>query len=199
MAHNDGTLLMEGAEVVFRNFTGKEGMYNAEGQRNFCVLLDPEIVPQLQEDGWNVKFLKPREEGDDPRPYLQVEVKYRDRQGKPVRPPTVVLITSKGRTKLNEDEVELLDWIDIQKTDLIIRPYQWAVNGKSGTKAYLKSIYMTMQEDALEQKYADVPELEGGGAKALPSGGDDDVVDVEFWEEPEAKALNAGSAPWDEG
>jgi hypothetical protein len=162
MAGNEGTLLMEDASIVFRNFAGKEGMYNAEGDRNFCVLLDDELAETLSKDGWNVKELRAREEGDTPQKYIQVSVKYRGRSGAQVRPPTIVMITSKGRTSLDENEAELLDWVDIAKTDLIVRPFQWAVNGKTGTKAYLKSIYITILEDALQIKYQELPELRAG-------------------------------------
>jgi hypothetical protein len=60
---------------------------------------------------------------------------------------------------LHEDEVEILDWADIQMTDLIVRPYEWAVNGKTGIKAYLQSIFVTIQEDELELKYADIDDI----------------------------------------
>ena len=183
-----GTLLIEDAQIIFRNFAGREGMYNAEGDRNFCVLLDKPLADTLAQDGWNVKQLKVREEGDEPQPYIQVSVKYRGRNGAPVRPPSIVMITSKGRTPLSEDECELLDWVDIAKVDLIIRPYQWAVSGKTGIKAYIKSIYITILEDALQLKYQDVPELESG-MRALPAG-EEDVIDVEFYEDNEVPALN---------
>lgn len=160
MAQNDGQLVIENAQIIFRNFAGKEGMYNAEGDRNFCVLLDDELADTLVKDGWNVKTLKAREEGDTPQPYIQASVKYRGRNGNAVRPPTIVMITSKGRTALSEDECEILDWVDIASVDLILRPFQWAVSGKTGIKAYVKSIYVTIMEDALQLKYADVPELE---------------------------------------
>lgn len=155
MAPNDNTVLMEGVEIIFRNFAGKESQYNREGDRNFGVLLpDEAVVAQLTEDGWNVKFLKPREEDADdseaPRPWLPVSVNFKG------RPPRVVIITSRGRTNLDEDSVEMLDWADIKNVDLIVRPYEWSVNGKSGIKAYLQSIYVTIDEDPLELKYADL-------------------------------------------
>ena len=147
----DNTVLMEGVRIIFRNFSGKEGQYNREGDRNFAVLLDETIANSMAEDGWNVKWLKPREEeeGETPQAYLQVSVNFKG------RPPRVVLVTSRGRTNLDEGSVEMLDWADINNIDLIVRPYEWSVNGKTGIKAYLQSIYVTIEEDALELKYSE--------------------------------------------
>jgi len=143
---------MEGVRIVFRNFAGKEGMYNREGDRNFAVLLDDTVADKMAEDGWNIKWLRPNPEEPDeaPQAYIQVSVSYKG------RPPRVVLITSRGRTNLEENSVEMLDWADIKNVDLILRPYEWTVNDKSGIKAYLKSIYVTIEEDALEMKYAEL-------------------------------------------
>ena len=146
----DGTVVIENARIVFRNFAGKEGMYNREGDRNFSVLLPPDMAEEMAQDGWNIKTLKPREEGDEPTPYITVSVSFK------VRPPRIVQITSRGRTDLGEDECEILDWVDIANVDLILRPYEWVVNGKSGIKAYLKTIFVTINEDPLELKYADL-------------------------------------------
>jgi hypothetical protein len=156
MANNDGNVTFEGARIVFRNFAGREGMYNREGERNFAVLLDDDVAEAMARDGWNIKTLKPREGDEDPhpQPYLQVSVGF----GKG-RPPRIVMISSRGRTDLGEEECEVLDWADIANVDLIVRPYEWVVNGKTGTKAYLKSIFVTINEDELELKYADLNQV----------------------------------------
>lgn len=152
MPRNDNTVVMEDVRIVFRNFAGKEGQYNREGDRNFAVLLDDRTAELMQKDGWNVKWLKPREDEDPPQAYLTVAVNFKG------RPPRIVMITSRGRTTLHEDECELLDYADIRTCDLIVRPYEWVVNGKTGIKAYLQSIFVTIEEDALELKYADIDE-----------------------------------------
>jgi hypothetical protein len=146
----DNTVMMEGVRIIFRNFAGKEGQYNREGDRNFAVLLDEKTAAMMDEDGWNVKVLKPRddEEGSVPQAYLPVAVNFRG------RPPRIVLITSRNRTNIDESQVETLDWVDILNVDLIVRPYEWTVNGKSGIKAYLQSMYITIEEDPLEAKYS---------------------------------------------
>lgn len=150
MARADNTVVMENVRIIFRNFAGREGMYNREGDRNFCVLLDEDVADAMARDGWNVKTLKARDEDEADQAYLQISVNFKG------RPPRVVMITSRGRTTLQENEVEILDWADIRTTDLIIRPYEWAVNGKTGVKAYLQSIFITIDEDELELKYAAV-------------------------------------------
>jgi len=150
----DNTVLMESVRIIFRNFSGKEEQYNREGDRNFAVLLDDAVAERMAADGWNVKWLKPREDSEDdetPQAYLPISLNF----GKG-RPPRVVMITSRGRTQLDENMVELLDWADITNVDLIIRPYEWTVSGKSGIKAYLQSIYVTIEEDELERKYAEL-------------------------------------------
>lgn len=148
-------LMIENAQVLFRNFAGREQQFNSAGDRNFCVILDPKLAEQLKKDGWNVKELRALEEGEEPKKYLQVSVNY----GKG-RPPQVVIVTRRGRIDLGSDEVEMLDYADAKNWDIILNPYSWEVNGNKGVKAYLKKAFVTINEDDLDLKYSDIPDAQ---------------------------------------
>lgn len=148
-------LVIENARIIFRNFSGKETRYNRAGDRNFCVIIDdPKEVEKLSNDGWYIRTLAPKEEYDKPLSFMSVNVKFNR------IPPKVFVITRHGKRLLDEDDIDELDYTEIQNVDLIVRPYNWDVNGKSGVTAYLKSMYVTIAEDVLAKKYA---EEEGPG------------------------------------
>lgn len=141
---------VEDAQILFRNFAGKEDQYNRAGDRNFCVIIDdPEVAQQLSDDGWNVRVLRPRDPEDEPRHYMQVKVSFKN------IPPSIWLVTQHGKTKLTEETVDSLDYADLKSVDLIINPYRWEVNGKTGVKAYLKTGYFVINEDEFAAKYAE--------------------------------------------
>lgn len=138
------------ARLIFRNMKGEQTKYNRKGARNFCVILrDPAVIRQLEEDGWNIKRRPPREEGDEELVYMKVNVNFDGR-----RPPKIVMITSKNRTDIDEDLVGMLDVADIAKVDLIVRPYSWTMDGDTGISAYLKTMFITINEDEVELAYA---------------------------------------------
>jgi len=150
------TISVEDARIGFRNFSGKPGKYNNEGRRNFCVFLDHEKAKLLEEDGWNVRWLQPRDDQEAEQGYLQVSLSF-DKI-----PPKIVMITSRGKTNITEETISSLDWAEIKELDIIIRPYNWVLqegtkNEKRGVKAYVKSMYITIAEDEFEAKYFDVP------------------------------------------
>ena len=146
----DYNIVLEDVRVVFRNFKGEKDQYNPLGKRSFCVVLDPKDGKKYERDGWNIKWFEPREDGDERTPYLQVAVNFDGNTH-----PKIVLISSGGKTILDEDSVNMLDWAEIKSVDLSIRPYNWEVNGKKGVKAYLKTMYVTIYEDEFEGKYND--------------------------------------------
>lgn len=147
MADASRDITIENAQIAFRNFSGKEDRYNAAGKRNFAIILTPMMADKMLADGWNVKHLKARDEGDTPTPYIQVSVSYEN------RPPKIVMITKRGKTFLSQDEIELLDWTDFHTVDVTLNPYDWNVNGNAGVKAYLKSFYVRIVEDYLAEKW----------------------------------------------
>ncbi len=132
----------------YRNFAGEKSAYNAAGKRSFVVILDEATGRMLEEQGWHIRWREPRDDMDDRVALLTVEVKFGD------YPHKIVLISGDSKTQLDESNVAILDTADIAMADLIIRPYNWEVNGNSGTKAYLKTMYVTIQDDDFGGRYA---------------------------------------------
>lgn len=150
MAKELQNIKLEGAKIVFRNFSGKEGKFNRAGDKNFCVIIPTEMVDELLDEGWNLKQFKPREDDEEePDFYLPVKVKYGKIE------PKIVMVLGKKQTPLDEESVSTLDFAEIENVDLIIRPYSWEMNGKVGVTAYVKTMYVVIAEDEFSNKYSE--------------------------------------------
>jgi len=151
MPRHDNEVTIEDAVIPpppWRNFAGREDIYNREGDRNFVIFLTPEMAEILSKDGWNVKQTKPRGEDEFQQPYLEVKVKFGD------FPPRIIMVTSGGRNQLGADLVEMLDAVDIETVDVTIRPYDWELkDGRTGRSAYLKIMYVKIVEEYLDVKW----------------------------------------------
>lgn len=141
---------IENARIGFKNFEGREGKYNKAGDRSFAVFLDRQSAEAMAADGWNVKFPAevPGQDPEDARdPYLSVSVSID-------KFPSIINLVSNGSpTRLIGEEAGILDWTELESVDLILRPYEWSVNGNSGVKAYLKKGYFNIVVDKFASKY----------------------------------------------
>ena len=145
---------LEGFQITFKNFSGRETNFNRAGNRNFSVVLDDETADQMKADGWNVR-VKEYDDGSR-RNTLQVAVRYDIDRFRP----KVVMVTPKGdhfkTTVLSEDTVDCLDAARVVSADLILNPSYWHnAMGNSGYKAYLQTGYFVVEADEFEDKYAD--------------------------------------------
>lgn len=143
-------LIIENATIGRKNFGGRESDFNDAGKRNFCVYFDEEMGKNLADEGWPIKFTKPRDDGSV-EAMLPVSLRF------DVMPPNIIVINSVGQRQIGEDEASDLDDYRLKLIDLIIRPYSYDYHGKKGIKAYLKSMYATIDEDVFQKKYANVP------------------------------------------
>ena len=151
MAKERKEVMIEGAELRFLNFSGNPTKFNMTGKKEFAVELTEDLAVQLEKDGWNVKRSAPNDEGEEIyAPLLHVQARF------DIRPPKITMLTNNMRTRtyLNEESVEILDAIDIANVDVIINGSFYDVNGKTGIKAYLRNMFVTVEEDALDRKYA---------------------------------------------
>lgn len=172
MAENNsrGILRLSGVRMIIKNFSGKKTDFNAEGDRNFGVVIDPELAEKLAADGIKVRTLRPRP--DDPdgveTKWLKVKVNYNFRQE-----PNVNLIKADPddpddrnkmvRIHLNEDTINQLDWLpasQILNVEMSIRfsRYPERPGRPAGISNYLDALYVTVMDDPLERKYGNIRE-----------------------------------------
>lgn len=144
-------ITIENARIIFRNFSGNPDKFNPQGgKRGFSVVIeDPKMAEDLAKEGWNVKAFKAKDDEEgDPGHFLQVKVLYSERSN-----PHIYLCTKKKKTLLDKETVKSIDYADISSVDLVIRPYEYDVNGKHGISAYVKTMYVNVVEDEFADKY----------------------------------------------
>jgi hypothetical protein len=70
---------LPGEAIRFPNFYGIENPpFNPAGKRNFNIdIADEDLARKLADDGWNIKFSEPNEDGFVYPPRLKVQVSYK--------------------------------------------------------------------------------------------------------------------------
>ena len=143
-------LAIDNARIIFKNFTGKDDKFGREGDRSFSIVIeDDALAEQLANDGWNVKPLTPRDPDDKVNHFIKVKISFK------VRPPKIWLLTNHKRTLLDEDTIATLQYARIENADVVVSPWRWEVNSKTGIAAYLETLYVKIEDDPFADKYAD--------------------------------------------
>lgn len=106
-----------GQNIIFRNFRGRPTQYTKEGDRNFCLIIPGSLLrDQLASRGCNIKKLPGGTE------FVNVSVRI-----------------APGPEE-NADRIwTYLDVDHINKVDLELQFYEYNINGKKGTKIYLRN------------------------------------------------------------
>lgn len=145
---------IEHAIIRFRNFSGAPDRFNKSGYPNgfFSVFLNDDQAQTLSDLGYSVRRLPPLDDDDsDDNGQALLKVKV----GFTYFPEEVYRVTSHSRILLDAETVKGLDHSEIANADIVCRPYDWNVNGRTGRTAYLdRGSYFTMTESPFEDKYA---------------------------------------------
>ena len=139
-----------------RNFRGLERVANGqtvnwEGERNFCIFLDPEQVDpeQMIEDGWNIsKSMNPKDPQADPSYMLRVKVRWHPEDSDLARlNPRIRVCTQNCSMMMDEENVGDLDNAQIVKANLTIRGTWNDRPGYTGYVAYLSKLVVRVYEE----------------------------------------------------
>ena len=144
-------IIVENARIACRNFDGNR--YKRGGERSFWLVIEnPEAANHLQSLGWNVHIKPPREEGDQPFMYIPVAISYRyDKFA-----PKIYKVTSRGKESIYEEDVADIDNWELRDIFIEVRPRFWTDDdGNEKVKAYLKTMYVTIEEDPFAYRFQD--------------------------------------------
>lgn len=169
------------AELQWRpNFSGNPEMnYNKNSKaKNFTVVVKEGVgykygkndlkIADLEKDGINVKYTKPKDKDEVPVAYLQVKVNFNGS-----KPPTVIQATKRNKILLDDATVGLLDDADITSIhDMYLTLSAWEMkDGKtydeSRKSVYLDAMFVEIEDNPFIDKYADVITGSQNGAPTM--------------------------------
>ena len=138
-------------QIAYSNFGGNPTQYNPDGgQRNVTLVIDDANAEELAKEGWKIR-LQEFEDGSS-RYLLDVSFLFRTRNGQ-LRDPHIFIVRDNRLIHVTEETADALDHADIVSVDAVISPSYWEYAGRSGIKAYVSSMYLTIKENPIDAKY----------------------------------------------
>lgn len=173
MAITRNLLEIENAQVLFKNFSGREKtalvrgsqrVVNEEGKKNFNVLLDPEksdiywngekvtnpdFGQELANLGFNVSVRPGKEDGEPAQYRLPVHIAF------DTITPEIYLVTGNHKVQLDNDSIGCLDGADIISADLSINNGRSYIgnDGQEKVKAWCNKAYFCIAQSRFDSKY----------------------------------------------
>ena len=174
----DRELVVENAVIMWTNFGGSPTKFNPNGgKRTFDLVLTERIAIMLDNDGWNIKSVRGKNE-DDPVLYI-TEIGVNPRANMSVYLCEEVN-GKKYRFRVKPEDLSVLDTYQYSDVALLIRPYVHGRENSAGStiKGYLRQMNLVrLNEDYFHDKYADYTNEESPSfppAEAVPE--EDDVT-----------------------
>ena len=149
-------LEIENAQIkwAFSHFDGREDTFNTEGDHNFTVIIeDEQEANRLIAEGWNIRRMDPREEGDPFEYLLKVKISYR------FAPPPIFFLKGERRYRADEADLVEIQRATCEQIDVIISPNPWVHGRERGVSAYVKEMYVKIKESRFAARYADYEEV----------------------------------------
>lgn len=159
---------LDNSDIIFRNFAGVEKQYNTEGDRNFCVRLDPDVANTLAEYGVPIKILDPRAEDDEPTRFMKVKIKDWSKIYSATvnqRWPEDMTLAQRMEKQLLSDKAlySLDDPANINSAWLVCTFYHWTMgqaSKKSGISVSLEKGFFKLEPNEMESKFFGIPDGE---------------------------------------
>lgn len=154
------TIAIDNTRFIFQtNFSGDPQKDRFGDSRRKCNILIPDMeqVRDLMKAGFTVRETKPRPDDDlsefQPEYFVTAILKYRNRNGMPVKyPPKVYLVNENDEPVLqSEDTIALLDDMRIRNVNVILNPYEYDP-ANHGMSLYIRTMYV--EQDMDDDPYA---------------------------------------------
>ena len=174
------SLVIKDAEIYFKNFRGKElPIYNPSGKRTFCVRIDGRKAKKLKKEGWAIKEVYINKSQTKKRWILPVTIydtwadtklnsqaiqhtRHLPRSSRSSKEFAIIGNEDLRLCKqLSHHSMGLLDIANITNSQMVIRGYEWDVNGKQGIKAFLRTGDFYISDTISVSKLIDFLEKDG--------------------------------------